>query len=113
MIDFFSFSLCLLAFNAFALAKSNHFKDLFNKRPNLTQRKRCLFVAWISILLSLTVCAATQGAYGVLLFFGITNLSALIIMIFYSFFVHYIKFMIFLNLIALPLSGLFLVLKTH
>ena len=52
MIALLPFSLCLLAFNCFALAKFNHFKDVFNKCPTQQQRLVLLSVAWISILLS-------------------------------------------------------------
>ena len=52
MIDLLGFSLCLLSFNCFALAKYNHFKDVFKKRPTESQRKKLLLAAWISILLS-------------------------------------------------------------
>ena len=55
MMALLPFSLCLVAFNCFALAKFNHFKDVFNKRPTQQQRLVLLSVAWISILLSIAV----------------------------------------------------------
>ena len=47
MMELLQFSLCLLAFNAFALAKFNHFKDVFKKRPTNLQRKYLRVTAWI------------------------------------------------------------------
>ena len=37
MIDLLSFSLCLFAFNGFALAKPAHFKTVFTTRPSKLQ----------------------------------------------------------------------------
>ncbi|WP_024599451.1 DUF3325 domain-containing protein [Pseudoalteromonas sp. TAE56] len=111
MIDLLGFSLCLLSFNCFALAKFNHFKDVFNKRPTESQRKKLLLAAWISILLSLVLCIVTQGGYGALLFCGFTSLSVLIIMVFYNFLVGYVKWFNVLNGMLVVLSGLFLTLN--
>ena len=55
MIDLLSFSLCLFAFNGFALAKPVHFKTVFTTRPSKLQSNLLLIVAWISILLSIAV----------------------------------------------------------
>lgn len=111
MIDLLGFSLCLLSFNCFALAKYNHFKDVFKKRPTESQRKKLLLAAWISILLSLVLCIVTQGGYGTLLFCGFMSLSVLIIMVFYNFLVGYVKWSSVLNSVLVVLSGLFLALN--
>lgn len=60
MIDLLSFSLCLFAFNGFALAKPAHFKTVFTTRPSKLQSNLLLIVAWISFLLSLLFCVVTQ-----------------------------------------------------
>ncbi|MBE0361147.1 DUF3325 domain-containing protein [Pseudoalteromonas aliena] len=111
MIDLLSFSLCLFAFNCFALAKFNHFKDVFKKRPTELQSKKLLLIAWISILLSLVFCVVTQGSYGALLFCGFMSLSVLIIMVFYNFLVGYVKLFSVLNSVLVVLSGLYLALN--
>jgi hypothetical protein len=79
MIDLLSFSLCLFAFNGFALAKPAHFKTVFTTRPSKLQSNLLLIVAWISILLSLLLCVVTQQGYGALLFCGFMGLSVLTI----------------------------------
>lgn len=84
---------------------------MFNTRPSAQQRKLLLAVAWINILLSLALCVSTQGSYGTLLFFGYTNLSALIIMIFCSFLVKYIKLLSTLTLIAMIISAIVLAIN--
>ncbi|MBH0011493.1 MULTISPECIES: DUF3325 domain-containing protein [unclassified Pseudoalteromonas] len=111
MIDLLGFSLCLFGFNGFALAKFNHFKDVFKKRPTELQSKSLLFIAWISILLSLVLCVTTQSGYGALLFCGFMSLSVLIIMVFYNFLVGYVKWFSVLNSVLVVLSGLFLALN--
>jgi hypothetical protein len=111
MIDLLGFSLCLFSFNCFALAKFNHFKDVFKKRPTKSQRKKLLLAAWISILLSLVLCVATQGGYGALLFCGFMSLSILIVIVFYNFLVDYVKWFSVLNSIVVILIGLFLALN--
>jgi len=111
MINLFLFSLCLLAFNSFALAKFNHFKDVFKKRPTESQSKSLLFIAWISILLSLVLFVATQSGYGALLFCGFMSLSVLIILVFYNFLIGYVKWLSVLNALLIVLSGLFLALN--
>jgi hypothetical protein len=107
MINLFLFSLCLLAFNSFALAKFNHFKDVFKKRPTKLQSKKLLLIAWISILLSLVLCVVTKGGYGALLFCGFMSLSVLIIMIFYNFLIGYVKILSIINIAIIALTGLF------
>ncbi|NWL17170.1 DUF3325 domain-containing protein [Pseudoalteromonas sp. Scap03] len=107
MIALLPFSLCLLAFNCFALAKFNHFKDVFNKRPTQQQRLVLLSVAWISILLSLLLCVNELKGYGGLQFCGYMTLSALIVMIFYSFLVRLTKLFNLLILVILAMSTLF------
>ena len=107
MITLLPFSLCLIAFNCFALAKYNHFKDVFNKRPTQQQRLILLSVAWISILLSLLLCVNRLQGYGGLQFCGYMTLSALIVMIFYSFLVRLTKLFNLLILVILAMSTLF------
>ena len=84
MMALLPFSLCLVAFNCFALAKFNHFKDVFNKRPTDQQRLILLSVAWISILLSLLLCVNQLQGYGGLQFCGYMTLSALICLLYTS-----------------------------
>ena len=107
MMELLQFSLCLCAFNGFALAKFNHFKDIFGKRPTAAQRKMLLCIAWISILLSLLLCVSELHGYGALQFCGFMSLSALIIMIFYSFLVNLTKLFNLLVLLILATSTLF------
>ena len=107
MITLLPFSLCLIAFNCFALAKYNHFKDVFNKRPTQPQRLILLSVAWISILLSLLLCVNQLQGYGGLEFCVYMTLSALIVMIFYSFLVRLTKLFNLLILVILAMSTLF------
>jgi len=107
MIVLLPFSLCLVAFNCFALAKFNHFKDVFNKRPTQQQRLVLLSVAWISILLSLLLCVNELQGYGVLQFCGYMTLSALIVMTFYSFLGRLTKLFNLLILVILAMSTLF------
>lgn len=107
-----SFSVCLFAFNCFALSKFNHFKDVFNKRPTQQQSKKLLFIAWISILLSLALSILEFKGYGALQFTGFTALSALIIMVFYNFMVRYVVFFTLLNLAIIMLSMYFFALST-
>ncbi|MBH0059371.1 DUF3325 domain-containing protein [Pseudoalteromonas sp. SWXJZ94C] len=107
MIDLLGFSLCLFSFNCFALAKFNHFKGVFKKRPTEPQCKKLLLAAWISILLSLVLFVATQGGYGALLFCGFMSLSVLIIMIFYNFLISYVKILSIINIAIIALTGLF------
>ena len=52
MMELLQFSLCFLGFNCFALAKFNHFRDVFKKKLTEKQRSSFLFSGWISILLS-------------------------------------------------------------
>ncbi|WP_041454877.1 DUF3325 domain-containing protein [Pseudoalteromonas translucida] len=111
MMELLQFNLCLLAFNAFALAKFNHFKDVFKKRPTNLQRKYLLVTAWISILLSLLLCVNDQGGYGALLFCGYMSLSTLIIMVFYNFITQLVKVFSVLNLVVTALTTLLLVLN--
>jgi len=113
MIDLLSFSLCLFAFNGFALAKFNHFKDVFKKRPTELQRKQFLAIAWISILLSLVLCVETQSGYSALLFCGFMSLSVLIITIFYNLLTGFVKVFSVLNVVLIAVSGLFLALNYH
>ena len=107
MIALLPFSLCLVAFNCFALAKFNHFKDVFKKRPTQQQRLILLSVAWISILLSLLLCVIEMQGYGTLQFCGLMTLSALIVMVFYSFLVRLTKLFNLLILVILTMSTLF------
>ena len=108
MHELLQFSLCLLAFNCFALAKFNHYRDVFKSRPTEKQSKQFLLVAWISILLSLILSVVYMHGYGVLLFCGYMALSILILMIFYSFKASWVKIMGALNVTVVMLSGLFL-----
>jgi len=112
MIDLLSFSLCLFAFNSFALAKSAHFKTAFKIRPSQQQSNVLLIVAWISILLSLLLCVITQQGYGALLFCGFMSLSVLIIMFFYNFIENLIKPFSVLNMLLIGSSGVFLLINT-
>ncbi|MEL0634212.1 DUF3325 domain-containing protein [Pseudoalteromonas carrageenovora] len=111
MMELLTFSLCLFGFNGFALAKFNHFKDVFKKRPTELQRKQLLIVAWISILLSLVICVVTQGSYGALLFCGFMSVSVLIITTFYNLLTGYVKLFSVLNAALITVIGLFLALK--
>ncbi len=111
MIYLLSFSLCLFSFNCFALAKFNHFKDVFKKRPTELQHKQLLALAWISILLSLAICVETQSGYGALLFCGFMSLSVLIITIFYNLLTRLVKVFSVLNAVLITVSGLFLALN--
>ncbi|WP_213609985.1 DUF3325 domain-containing protein [Pseudoalteromonas sp.] len=111
MIALLPFSLCLIAFNCFALAKFNHFKDVFNKRPTKQQRLILLSIAWISILLSLLLCVNKLQGYGGLEFCGLMTLSALIVMVFYSFLVKFTKLFNLLVVLILALSTLFFALN--
>ena len=111
MHELLQLSLCLLAFNCFALAKFNHYRDVFKTRPSDKLSKQFLIAAWISILLSLVLCIVTQGGYGALLFCGFMSLSVLIIMVFYNFLVSYVKWFSILNSVLIVLSGLFLALN--
>jgi len=111
MIDLLCFSLCLFAFNGFALAKPVHFKTVFTTRPSKLQSNLLLIVAWISILLSLLFCVVTQQGYGALLFCGFMGLSVLIITIFYNFIEKLIKPFSFLNMLLIGFSGLLLVVN--
>ncbi|KPZ58257.1 DUF3325 domain-containing protein [Pseudoalteromonas sp. P1-25] len=106
MIDLLSFSLCLLAFNGFALAKPAHFKTVFKTRPSEQQSNLLLIVAWISILLSLVFCVVAQQGYGALLFCGFMSLSVLIIMLFYNFIDSLVKPFSVLNMLLVGVSGL-------
>ena len=105
MMALLPFSLCLVAFNCFALAKFNHFKDVFNKRPTDQQRLILLSVAWISILLSLVLCVLSDAGYGALLFCGYMALSVLMLMILYSFTVSWVKHVSVFTMSILLLSG--------
>ena len=111
MHELLQLSLCLLAFNCFALAKFNHYRGVFKTRPSDKLSKQFLIAAWISILLSLVLCIVTQGGYGALLFCGFMSLSVLIIMVFYNFLVSYVKWFSILNSVLIVLSGLFLALN--
>ncbi|KPH65514.1 hypothetical protein AMS58_05520 [Pseudoalteromonas porphyrae] len=108
MNELLQFSLCLLAFNCFALAKFNHYRDVFKNRPTQKQSQRFIIAAWISILLSLVLSVAQNNGYGALLFCGYMALSLLILMIFYSFKASWVKIMSAVNITVLMLSGLFL-----
>ncbi|WP_064435528.1 DUF3325 domain-containing protein [Pseudoalteromonas neustonica] len=108
MNELLQFSLCLLAFNCFALAKFNHYRDVFKNRPTKKQSQRFIIAAWISILLSLVLSVAQNNGYGALLFCGYMALSLLILMIFYSFKASWVKIMSAVNITVLMLSGLFL-----
>ncbi|MGB6138871.1 MAG: DUF3325 domain-containing protein [Pseudoalteromonas rhizosphaerae] len=108
MHELLQLSLCLLAFNCFALAKFNHYRDVFKTRPSDKLSKQFLIVAWISILLSLVLSVVQHNGYGALLFCGYMALSVLILMIFYSFKASWVKIMSALNITVVMLSGLFL-----
>ena len=113
MINLLSFSLCLLAFNGFAMAKNGHFKAIFNKRLDDVKRKQFLVLAWISILLSFSVCIFTQSGYGALQFFGFAGLSVLLVMTFNNFFVKLAKPFLIINFILLVISALYLALTLY
>ncbi|MGO2075410.1 DUF3325 family protein [Pseudoalteromonas sp. AOP31-A2-14] len=108
MNELLHFSLCLLAFNGFSLAKFSHFRDVFNQKPAQWQSNWLVGFSWISILLSLCLSIVKFGAYGSLLFCGYMALSLLIIMAFYSFKRNLVKLMSICNLILILLVGLFL-----
>ncbi|MBE0379941.1 MULTISPECIES: DUF3325 domain-containing protein [Pseudoalteromonas] len=108
MHELLQFSLCLLAFNCFALAKFNHYREVFKTRPNEKQSKQFLLAAWISILLSLVLSVVQHNGYGALLFCGYIAVSLLVLMIFYSFKASWVKIMSVLNITVIMLSGLFL-----
>ncbi|WP_394189321.1 DUF3325 domain-containing protein [Pseudoalteromonas atlantica] len=105
MIELLQFSLCLLAFNCFALAKFNHYRDVFKTRPSQQQSQWFLISAWISILLSLLLCIVEHQGYGGLLFCGYMALSVLLLMIFYSFKATWVKYMSAVNVVLLVISG--------
>lgn len=107
MLALLQFSLSLLAFNAFALAKFNHFKEVFNKRPSNLQSNWLLLVAWISILLSGLLCVYYLGAYGVLQFCGFMSLSVLITMIFYNFAARFVKCFSVITMMIVGITTLF------
>ncbi|MDP2635648.1 MAG: DUF3325 domain-containing protein [Pseudoalteromonas sp.] len=109
MTELLQFSLCLLAFNCFALAKFNHYRDVFKARPSQKQSQQFLIAAWISILLSLLLCVIKHQGYGGLLFCGYMALSVLLLMIFYSFKPSWVKHMSVLNVVLLLLSGSYFV----
>lgn len=108
MIELLPFSLCLFAFNCFALAKINHFKDVFKRRPSKLQQQAFLFAAWISILLSFMFCVITQQGYGVLLFCGFMSLSVLIIMTLHNFLIHLVSLFSVFNLALIIISAVIL-----
>ncbi|WP_404343344.1 DUF3325 domain-containing protein [Pseudoalteromonas mariniglutinosa] len=105
MMELLQFSLCLCAFNCFALAKFNHYRDVFQSRPSEKQSKLFLVVAWITILLSLVLCVLDQAGYGALLFSGYMALSVLILIILYSFTVTWVKQVNVINLSVVLLSS--------
>ncbi|MCQ8878263.1 DUF3325 domain-containing protein [Pseudoalteromonas shioyasakiensis] len=107
MSEILQFSLCLFAFNCFALAKFNHYRDVFKVRPTQTQSNQFVVVAWISILLSLVLSVVEYKGYGALLFCGYMALSVLILMIFYSFKTSWVKAMSVINISVILFSGLF------
>ena len=108
MHELLQFSLCLLAFNCFALAKFNHYREVFKARPSEKQSKQFLLAAWISILLSLVLSVVQHHGYGALLFCGYIAVSLLILMIFYSFKASWVKIVSAINITVVMLSGLFL-----
>ena len=105
MSELLQFNLCLLAFNCFALAKFNHYRDVFKTRPSQKQSQQFIIVAWISILLSLLLCVVERQGYGGLLFCGYMALSVLLLMIFYSFKASWVKYMSAVNITLLILCG--------
>ncbi len=110
MIELLQFSLCFIGFNCFALAKFNHFRDVFKKKLTEKQRGSLLSIGWITILLSLVHCVITDEGYGVLLFCGYMALSVLMLMILYSFFVSWVKHISVLTLCVLLLSSIFVMI---
>ena len=81
MMELLQFSLCFMAFNCFALAKFNHFREVFKKKLTDKQRHSFLATGWITILLSLVLSVLSEGGYGALLFCGYMALSVLMLMI--------------------------------
>lgn len=104
MMELLQFSLCFMAFNCFALAKFNHFREVFKKKLTDKQRHSFLATGWITILLSLVLPVLSEGGYGALLFCGYMALSVLMLMILYSFTVSWVKHISILNLSILLLS---------
>ncbi len=104
MMELLQFSLCFMAFNCFALAKFNHFREVFKKKLTDKQRHSFLTIGWITILLSLVLSVLSEGGYGALLFCGYMALSVLMLMILYSFTVSWVKRISILNLSILLLS---------
>ena len=104
MMELLQFSLCFMAFNCFALAKFNHFREVFKKKLTDKQRHSFLATGWITILLSLVLSVLSEGGYGALLFCGYMALSVLMLMILYSFTVSWVKRISILNLSILLLS---------
>jgi len=105
MMELLQFSLCFFGFNCFALAKFNHFRDVFKKKLTEKQRNSFLLSGWISILLSLVLCVLSDAGYGALLFCGYMALSVLMLMILYSFTVSWVKHVSVLTMSVLLLSG--------
>lgn len=108
MSELLQFSLCLMAFNCFALAKFNHYRDVFKVRPTVKQSNRFIVLAWITILLSLVLSIVQHQGYGGLLFCGYMALSVLLLMIFYSFKTTWVKLLSALNVTTIVLSGLYI-----
>ncbi|MFY8325149.1 DUF3325 domain-containing protein [Pseudoalteromonas sp. ZZD1] len=108
MSELLQFSLCLLAFNCFALAKFNHYRDVFKVRPTQKQSNQFVIAAWISILLSLVLSVVEHKGYGGLLFCGYMALSILLLMTFYSFKASWVKPMSVINITTIFLSGLYI-----
>ncbi|HCV05637.1 DUF3325 domain-containing protein [Pseudoalteromonas sp. SSMSWG5] len=105
MMELLQFSLCFLGFNCFALAKFNHFRDVFKKKLTEKQRHSFLMSGWITILLSLLLSVLNDGGYGALLFCGYMALSVVMLMILYSFTVSWVKYVSVLTMSVLLLSG--------
>ncbi|MEJ6472740.1 DUF3325 domain-containing protein [Pseudoalteromonas piscicida] len=78
-MEWLTFLLCLLAFMGFAVAKPNHFKEVYGARPKGNVTNQLTIISWLCLSISFALAVITRGAYGSLEFIGYMTLAVLLL----------------------------------
>ena len=98
------FTLTLLSFIGFALAKNSHYRDVFSSRPSQQISILLTTASWIILLLTLGLCIYFSRGYGVLLWFGFMALAVLIVSYVLTVKPLYIKWLVPVLVFFIPIS---------
>ncbi|MCG9759640.1 MULTISPECIES: DUF3325 domain-containing protein [Pseudoalteromonas] len=106
-MEWLTFLLCLLAFMGFAVAKPNHYKEVFGTRPKGNVTSQLTIASWLCLCGSLALALTTQGTYGSLEFIGYTTLAVLLLVVIFATKPSYFRSLFYLVIIGMLVSTLY------